>query len=62
MSFEKIGLPEYSDQGVPHVAYTVQNGIYYKLPFVIPAALYVGLAAVMLRNRKTREGSEGAKS
>jgi len=62
LPFEKVGLPDYDDQGVPHLAEMVQTGIYYKLPFVVPAALYVGLAAVMLRNRKTREGSGGAKS
>jgi len=50
--FEKLGLPSYGDRGVPHVAYTVQEGIYYKLPFVAPAALYAALAVTMLRNRR----------
>jgi hypothetical protein len=56
--FEKLGLPDYGDRGVPHVAYTVQEGIYYKLPMVLPAALYVGLAAVVIRNRKAGKGKE----
>lgn len=48
--FEKLGLPEIGDQGVPHVAYTVQEAIYKG--FIAPVALYGVLAAVMLRNRK----------
>ena len=55
LPFESIGLPEFGDRGVPHVAYTVQEGVYYKLPMVAPAALYVGLAAVMIRNRKANK-------
>jgi len=53
--FAKLGLPELGERGTPHVAYTVQEGIYYKLPFVAPAALYAALVAVQVRNRKTGE-------
>jgi hypothetical protein len=56
--FEKLGLPELGERGTPHVAYSVQEGIYYKLPFVAPAALYAGLAAVLIRNRKSGGSDE----
>ncbi len=52
--FAKLGLPELGERGVPHVAYTVQEGIYKG--FIAPVALYGVLAAVMLRNRKRPEG------
>jgi Fe-S-cluster-containing dehydrogenase component len=51
--FQKIGLPELGTDGVPKVAYAVQEGIYYKLPFVAPAALYAALVAVQFRNRRS---------
>ena len=51
VDFEKLGLPDYGDQGVPHVAYSVQEGIYKG--FIAPVALYTALGLVMLRNRKT---------
>ena len=50
--FEKVGLPELGDDGVPKVAYTVQEGIYYKVPFLAPAALYAALVFVQFRNRR----------
>jgi len=56
--FEKIGLPSYGPRGVPHTAYTVQEGIYYKIPFAIPIALYAGLVAVQIRNRRAGHGDE----
>jgi hypothetical protein len=49
--FEKLGLPDYGPQGVPHTAYTVQEGVYRG--FIAPVVLYGALGAVMLRNRKT---------
>jgi len=52
--FAKLGLPVLGERGVPHVAYTVQEGIYRG--FIAPVALYGVLAAVMLRNRKRPEG------
>ena len=52
--FERIGLPSFPDQGVPTVAYTVQESIYKG--FIAPVALYGVLAAVMLRNRKRGAG------
>jgi Fe-S-cluster-containing dehydrogenase component len=54
VEFEKLGLPEYGEQGVPHVAYTVQEGIYKG--FIAPVALYTALGLVMLRNRKKGDG------
>ncbi len=54
--FEKLGLPTLGGQGVPHVAYTVQEGIYKG--FIAPVALYGLLAAVMIRNRRSGAGHE----
>jgi Fe-S-cluster-containing dehydrogenase component len=54
--FDKVGLPDYPDKGIPTVAYTVQESIYKG--FIAPVALYGVLAAVMLRNRK-KEGEDG---
>lgn len=53
--FEKLGLPDLSTQPVPHVAQTVQHGIYQG--FVAPLALYAILGGVILRNRK-KQGAE----
>jgi Fe-S-cluster-containing dehydrogenase component len=50
--FEKIGLPKIGNGAVPETAYAVQEGIYYKLPFVAPVALYAVLAGVAYRNRR----------
>ena len=54
--FEKLGLPDYGPQGVPHTAYTIQEGLYRG--FAAPVALYVALGAVLWRNRKSRHGEE----
>jgi Fe-S-cluster-containing dehydrogenase component len=57
--FEKLGLPPYGEQGIPHTAYSVQEGVYKG--FIAPVVLYGALGAVMLRNRKTaapRPGGE----
>ncbi len=53
--FEKIGLPDAGDRGVPHVAYSIQEGVYQG--FIAPVALYGVLGLVMLRNRKTRKAA-----
>jgi len=53
--FDKLGLPELGDRPVPEVALSVQEGIYYKVPFVAPVALGVALAAVIYRNRRVEE-------
>jgi Fe-S-cluster-containing dehydrogenase component len=50
LPFGQIGLPDLTAQPVPHVAETVQSGLYRG--FVAPVALYGVLAAVMLRNRR----------
>jgi len=55
--FGKLGLPEVGDRPVPELAFTVQDGIYWRLPFVAPAALYAALAAVMIRNRRAETGA-----
>lgn len=54
--FEKIGLPLIGNRPVPEVAYSVQEGIYYKVPFVAPAGLYAVLAFVAYRNRRAAQG------
>lgn len=56
--FEELGLPDLGEEGVPHVAQTVQHGVYQG--FIAPAALYCVLGAVIFRNRrKSPEGEEG---
>jgi len=53
--FEKLGLPQLGEQAVPHVATTIQHGLYRG--FVAPVVLYAALGAVMVRNRRrTPEG------
>jgi Fe-S-cluster-containing dehydrogenase component len=54
--FEKIGLPILGDRASSHMAMAVQEGIYWKLPFVAPLALYGALVAVAFRNRKSETG------
>jgi len=49
--FEKLGLPELGDEGVPKLNRTIQHGVYKGM--IAPAALYVAMGAVMLRNRRT---------
>jgi Fe-S-cluster-containing dehydrogenase component len=51
--FEALGLPDFGERGVPHVASTVQEGLYRG--FVAPVALYGVLGLVMWRNRRSRE-------
>ena len=54
--FEALGLPNLGTKGVPETAMAVQDGIYWKLPFAAPAALYAVLAGVMYRNRRAGTG------
>jgi hypothetical protein len=42
------------------MARSVQDGIYWKLPFIAPIALYAGLVAVAFRNRKRSGGGTAA--
>lgn len=49
--FDKIGLPDLGEKGVPHTAYSVQEGIYKG--FIAPIALYAILAGVIMRNKKS---------
>jgi formate dehydrogenase beta subunit len=62
LPFEKLGLPDIGDEPVPEVAQTVQHGVYKG--FIAPAALYVLLGAVLLRNRRkgASEDQEGVSS
>ena len=60
VDFQKLGLPDYGDQAVPHVAYTVQEGIYKG--FIAPVALYTALGLVMVRNRKKGGGPDAGDS
>jgi len=48
--FDKLGLPNLNETGVPQTALSVQHGIYKG--FIAPVALYAALGAVMIRNRK----------
>ena len=47
--FEELGLPHLDDEPIPELAETIQHGIYRG--FIAPAALYLTLGAVLLRNR-----------
>ena len=57
VAFEKLGLPDYGPQGVPHTAYTIQEGLY--TGFVAPVVLYATLGAVLWRNRAKTEAGQG---
>ena len=59
--FEELALPDLGADGVPHVAQTVQHGVYQG--FVAPVALYAVLGVVIFRNRRRggeSEDGEGA--
>jgi Fe-S-cluster-containing dehydrogenase component len=56
--FEKLGLPSYGPQGVPHTAYTIQEGLY--TGFAAPVVLYAALGAVLWRNRGKAAEAEKA--
>ena len=58
--FDKLGLPDYGPQGVPHTAYTIQEGLYQG--FVAPVVLYGALATVLWRNRAKSGGHGEVKS
>ncbi|HSM50014.1 MAG TPA: hydrogenase 2 operon protein HybA [Thermoanaerobaculia bacterium] len=58
LPFAELGLPDLSERGVPHTAYTLQEGLYKG--FVAPVVLYAVLAGVMLRNR--RQGADEEES
>ncbi|MFW5739280.1 MAG: hydrogenase 2 operon protein HybA [Myxococcota bacterium] len=45
-----LGLPDLGAEPAPELSETVQHGIYRG--FIAPAALYVALGAVLIRNRK----------
>jgi Fe-S-cluster-containing dehydrogenase component len=58
--FAALGLPEYGDEPTSKLCYAVQDGIYWKLPMVAPAALFVAMAAVTFRNRRGGGGAAPA--
>jgi Fe-S-cluster-containing dehydrogenase component len=53
--FTRLGLPDKGTRSGASVSETLQHGIYQG--FIAPAALYVGLAAVVVRNRKKGDES-----
>jgi Fe-S-cluster-containing dehydrogenase component len=59
VDFDKIGLPQLSERGVPETAYRIQEGLYQG--FIAPVALYGVLGAVMLRNRRKRPAGASEK-
>ena len=58
--FEKLGLPELGDEAVPKLNRTIQHGVYQGM--IAPAALYVVLGGVMLRNRRAGKKDKGGES
>jgi Fe-S-cluster-containing dehydrogenase component len=56
LPFAQLGLPALGPDGVPDLARTVQASIYHG--FVAPIALYVALAAVLVRNRRRGGGDD----
>ena len=48
--FVKLGLPDKGNRAGANVSETLQHGLYQG--FIAPLALYAGLAAVVVRNRK----------
>ncbi len=60
VAFDKLGLPELGPNPTSETARAVQEGIYYKLPFVAPVALGGVLAAVIYRNRRAEKVSAGS--
>ncbi len=59
--FEDVGLPKLGTEGVPRMAYAVQDGIYYRIPFAAPIGMFAVLAAVIYRNKRAEQvqGKEG---
>jgi len=51
--FDKLGLPDVGERGVPRTAYAIQETLYQG--FVAPVVLYGVLGAVMWRNRKAQK-------
>jgi hypothetical protein len=56
--FDKIGLPDLGDKASRTMAYKVQEGIYWKVPFAAPLAMLGVLAAVTYRNRKRGDADD----
>jgi Fe-S-cluster-containing dehydrogenase component len=57
VNFEKVGLPELGDEGVPAIQQKVHHGIYQG--FAAPIALYGIFAAVVWRNRRREAAGQG---
>jgi len=58
--FEDLGLPQLGEEAVPKMNRTIQHGLYKGM--IAPAALYVAMGAVMLRNRRAGGHDEGDES
>ena len=58
--FEELGFPDLGTDGVPHVAQTVQHGIYQG--FAVPLALYALLGGVVFRNRRAARAEDEEES
>jgi hypothetical protein len=56
--FEKLGLPELGERGVPHTLNRVQGTIYKG--FIAPIAAYAVLTGAIARNRKKEAGEAAA--
>lgn len=46
--YGKLGLPEKGERSVPQISNAIQRGLFQG--FIVPGVLYVGLAAVVVRN------------
>lgn len=57
VEFEKLGLPALGEEGAGARAAELQHGIYKG--FIAPAVLYVALAGVTLRNRRSGDDEGG---
>ena len=60
VEFEKLGLPVLEETSHADLNRTVQHGVYQG--FIAPAALYVVLGGVILRNRRAGGKDEGGES
>jgi Fe-S-cluster-containing dehydrogenase component len=58
--FEKLGLPELGTEPVPSLNRQIQHGLYKGM--IAPAALYVVMGGVALRNRRAQNEDTGGES
>jgi Fe-S-cluster-containing dehydrogenase component len=60
LPFEKLGLPELGTEPVPSLNRQIQHGLYKGM--IAPAALYVVMGGVALRNRRAQNEDTGGES